>query len=126
MIMNTANTGGIKIHRQFHPDRPPTWNMRYRLYTGINIPRPGNPAFLNTLHREIIISANIAANTIIRIIASHPKTAHIIAVIPFMASGLMLPVNTAHESSKEKFIIFFKQIKIDTDKNSQLTSKFKH
>ena len=31
MIINTQNTGGIKIHRKFRPDRPPSLNIRYRL-----------------------------------------------------------------------------------------------
>ena len=72
----------------------------------MNIPHPGSPALTNTLHRETIINAAIANATTIRMIASHPKNAHNIAPIPVMASGLIFPVSTAHESSKEKFINF--------------------
>jgi hypothetical protein len=63
---------------------------------------------LNTLHRETIINAAIARQTTIRTIANHPNNAHAIVPNPIMASGLIFPVSNAHESSKEKFIIFVK------------------
>jgi len=41
-------------------------------------------------------------------IASHPNIAQNTVLSPIIASGLMFPVSNAQESSKEKFIIFFK------------------
>lgn len=78
------------------------------LYTGTKTPRPGSHAFLNTLHREIIMKTAIAIQSITRIIASHQKIAQKMVSIPIIASGLMFPVSRASSSSKEKFISFDK------------------
>jgi len=72
----------------------------------MNIPHPGSPALLNTLHRDMIINAPIIKIPSIRIIAIHPNIAAAIVPIPIIASELIFPVSNAHESSKEKFIFF--------------------
>ena len=79
----------------------------------MKIPHPGSPAFLNTLHQDTIINTVIAKSIVIAMILSHPSTAHAIAPIHVIDSWLRLPVSSAHESSKEKFIIFYYKNKIN-------------
>jgi|GEM_PF-5670121 len=104
MIIITMNSGGKRIDSVHRPDNPPSLNINTRLYTGIKYPRPGRLAFLNTLHREIIMNTAIARDTTIHNIAIHPNNAHKTVVIPTIVSGFMLPVNACPSSSKEKFI----------------------
>ncbi len=106
MIIAITNSGGKRIDNARRPDIPQSLNISTRLYTGISIPRPGSPAFLKTLHREIIINTIIARQITIRIIASHPKNIPNTPAIEFIISGVMFPVIAAHSSSKEKFIQF--------------------
>ena len=72
------------------------------------------PAFLNTFHRDISISITTPTIASIRTIAIHPNTTAAIALADSIAASLMLPVSKAHESSKEKSIIFCYINKIDT------------
>lgn len=106
MIIAIANSGGKRIDNARRPDIPPSLNINTRLYTGIKIPRPGSPAFLKTLRREMIINTMTARQTIIRTIASHQKNNPNAPAIEFIISGVMFPVIAAPSSSKEKFIMF--------------------
>ncbi len=105
MIIIIANNGGKKIESAHRPESHQSLNINVRLYTGTKIPHPGNHAFLNIFHREIIISTASPNRMVARMTVSHQNTAHITAPIHIIASWLMFPVSNAHESSKEKFIM---------------------
>ena len=92
----TNNNGGKSSDSAHRPESHPSLNINTKLYPGIKIPRPGSPAFLSSLHREIIINTAIVRHAIIRIVASQPRNAPKTVLIHIIASGLMFPVIAAH------------------------------
>jgi len=92
------------VHRH---DIPPNLNINTRLYIGIKIPRPGNPAFLNTFHREITINIMMAMYRDSHIITIHHRNIPVMSHKDESTSGCIFPVSTASSISKEKSMCCF-------------------